>query len=72
MLKKYYLADLLKIQNPNTKNRTIRGLCYQLFENNGVLKEEISDEIKMLNKDDRKVLRSFGIKIGDIMFFNHE
>ncbi len=63
--KKYYLADLLKIQNPNTKNRTIRGLCYQLFENNGVLKrEEISDEIKMLNKDDRKVLRSFGVKIG--------
>ena len=40
-------------------------MCYELFENNGVLKrEEISDEIKMLNKDDRKVLRSFGVKIG--------
>ena len=38
--KNYYLSDLLKIRDPNVKNRTIRGLCYQLFENNGVLKEK--------------------------------
>ena len=63
--KNYYLSDLLKIRDPNVKNRTIRGLCYQLFENNGVLKrEKVSEEIKSLNQEDRKILRSFGVKIG--------
>ena len=63
--KSYYLSDLLKIRNPNVKNRTIRGLCYQLFENNGVLKRDrVSEEIKSLNQEDRKILRNFGIKIG--------
>ncbi len=63
--KNYYLSDLLKIRDPKVENRTIRGLCYQLFENNGVLKrEKVSEEIKSLNQEDRKILRSFGVKIG--------
>ncbi|NCW79875.1 MAG: helicase, partial [Pelagibacteraceae bacterium] len=37
---KTLLRDLVEIQNPKTDNQLIKGLCYQLFENNGVLKRE--------------------------------
>ena len=63
--KKNLLQDLIRIENSNTENRFIRGLCYQLFENNGVLKRESVDSIvKQINKEDRVSLRKLGIKIG--------
>jgi len=40
-------------------------LCYQLFENNGVLKRDsVNEFIKKLNQEDRRTLRSKGVKIG--------
>lgn len=63
--KQNLLQDLIKIENSQYENRFIRGLCYQLFENNGVLKRENVDEIvKQINKEDRSILRKLGIKIG--------
>ena len=42
-------------------------MCYQLFENNGVLKREnVSGFIKTLSQEDRKILRKNGIKIGRV------
>ena len=60
-----YLKDLLSIENTEFKNSFSRGLSYQLFENNGVLKREISNEIiKNLSQNERFELRKKGIKIG--------
>ena len=62
---KTLLRDLVEIQNPKTDNQLIKGLCYQLFENNGVLKREnINSLIKQINKEDRYILRKLGVKIG--------
>ncbi len=63
--KENLLQDLIKIEKSNTTNRFVRGLCYQLFENNGAIKRETVNEIvKQINKEDRSILRKFGIKIG--------
>ncbi|MEL0177030.1 MAG: helicase-related protein [Pelagibacteraceae bacterium] len=60
-----YLKDLLSIENTEFKNSLCRGLSYQLFENNGVLKREISNEIiKNLSQNERSELRKKGVKIG--------
>ena len=65
MQTKTLLKDLVEIQNPKTENKIIKGLCYQLFENNGVLKRDsINDLIKQINKEDRYILRKLGVKIG--------
>ena len=62
---KTLLNDLVEIQNPKTENKIIKGLCYQLFENNGVLKRDsVNDLIKQINKEDRYILRKLGVKIG--------
>jgi ATP-dependent RNA helicase SUPV3L1/SUV3 len=63
--KQNLLQDLIKIENSQYENRFIRGLCYQLFENNGVLKREnVNEIVKQINKEDRSILRKSGIKIG--------
>ena len=63
--KQNLLQDLIKIENFQYENRFIRGLCYQLFENNGVLKREnVNEIVKQINKEDRSILRKLGIKIG--------
>ena len=63
--KQNLLQDLIKIENSQYENRFIRGLCYQLFENNGVLKREnVNEIVKQINKEDRPILRKLGIKIG--------
>ena len=65
MQTKTLLKDLVEIQNPKTENKIIKGLCYQLFENNGVLKRDsVNDLIKQINKEDRYILRKLGVKIG--------
>ena len=59
------LSDLVKLSKSKFKNNYVRALCYQLFENNGVMKREIVDQmIKNISKEDRASLRKVGIKIG--------
>ena len=59
------LADLVNLSKSNFENNYVRALCYQLFENNGVIKREmVSQTIKEISKEDRIKLRRAGIKIG--------
>ena len=59
------LCDLVKLSKSKFKNNYVRALCYQLFENNGVMKREIVDQIiKNISKEDRVSLRKVGVKIG--------
>ena len=63
--KESVLQDLIKIENPSINNRFIRGLCFQMFENNGVLKREnINNIVKQIDKKERQTLKKFGMKIG--------
>ena len=58
------LSDLVNLSKSNLKNNYARALCYQLFENNGVIKrEKINQTIKNITKEDRLILRKAGIKI---------
>ena len=46
-------------------------LCYQLFENNGVIKREIVNEtIKNISKEDRVTLRKVRYKNWKISYFS--
>ena len=59
------LSDLVKLSESKFKNGYVRALCYQLFENNGVIKRETVNEIlKNITKTDRPDLRKSGVKIG--------
>ncbi len=64
------LSDLVNLSNANFKSNYVRALSYQLFENNGVLKRNLVQQIiKNISKDDRLVLRKAGIKIGRYHIF---
>jgi len=64
------LSDLVKLSEGKFKNNYVRALCYQLFENNGVMKREFIDKmVKNISKEDRAVLRRAGIKIGRYHIF---
>jgi len=64
------LSVLVNLCNANFKNNYVRALCYQLFENNGVVKRKTTKEmIKNLNKEDRSNLRKAGVKIGRYHIF---
>jgi ATP-dependent RNA helicase SUPV3L1/SUV3 len=64
------LSDLVKLSKTNFKNNYVRALCYQLFENNGVIKRELVDKtIKSITKEDRISLRKAGVKIGRYHIF---
>ena len=40
-------------------------MAYQLYENNGVLKrDQVSDYLKSLGQEERKILREIGVKFG--------
>ncbi|MEK9717024.1 MAG: helicase-related protein, partial [Pelagibacteraceae bacterium] len=63
--KNKYLKDLISIEKSNFENPESRGLCYQLFENNGVLKRDLANNLlKIISKEERYQLRTKGIKIG--------
>ena len=48
------LSDLVNLSNAKIKNNYARALCYQLFENNGVIKRNtIHQMIKNISKEDR-------------------
>ena len=59
------LSDLVNLSKAEFKNNYARALCYQLFENNGVIKREtVHSMLKNISKEDRVSLRKVGVKIG--------
>ena len=61
----FVLKSLIDLKNLKESNSSIRALAYQLYENNGVLKrEKVSDYLKKLGQDERKILRNMGVKFG--------
>ena len=66
------LKDLVSLNDFEKKNSSVRALCYQLYEGNGVLKRNAVNEfIKKLSQDDRKLLRNKGVKIGRYHVYLH-
>ena len=64
------LSDLVNLSKGEFKNNYVRALCYQLFENNGIIKREsVNQMIKNILKEDRLDLRKAGIKIGRYHIF---
>ena len=64
------LSDLVNLSKSKFKNNYVRALCYQLFENNGVIKREIVNKmIQNISKEDRVILRKIGVKIGRYHIF---
>ena len=64
------LSDLVNLSKGKFKNNYVRALCYQLFENNGIIKREsVNQMIKNILKEDRLDLRKAGIKIGRYHIF---
>ena len=59
------LGDLIKLTKHEIKNQYLRGLVFQLYENNGVIKRSDVDKIvKSIPVEERKKLWGMGIKIG--------
>ena len=59
------LGDLIKLTNYKINNQYLRGLVFQLYENNGVVKRnEVDKIVKSIPSDERKKLWGMGIKIG--------
>ena len=59
------LKSLIDLKNLKESNSSIKALAYQLYENNGVIKrEQVSDYLKKLGQDERKILRELGVKFG--------
>jgi len=64
------LSDLVNLKELKSKNNYMRALCFQLFENNGLIKRySVSSVIKNLSKEDRSSLRRMGVKIGRYHIF---
>jgi len=59
------LKSLIDLKDLNEKNPSIKALAFQLYENNGVLKrDQVSEYLKTLGQDERKILRDLGVKFG--------
>jgi ATP-dependent RNA helicase SUPV3L1/SUV3 len=59
------LKSLVDLKNLKESNTSIRALAYQLYENNGAIKREmVSEYLKKLGQDERKILRNMGVKFG--------
>ncbi len=59
------LGDLVKLTKHKINNQYLRGLIFQLYENNGVIKRKNVDKIvKLIPTEERKKLWGMGIKIG--------
>ena len=59
------LGDLIKLSKYKVNNQYLRGLVFQLYENNGVIKRDSVDKIvKLIPTEERKRLWGMGIKIG--------
>ena len=59
------LGDLIKLSKYKIENKYLRGLVFQLYENNGVIKRDSIDKIvRLIPVEERKKLWGMGIKIG--------
>ncbi len=59
------LSDLINLTKLENKNKYLRALTYQLYENNGVMKRsEVETIVNAISKEERKHFRKLGIKIG--------
>ncbi len=66
------LQSLIDLKDLKEKNSTIKALAYQLYENNGVLKRDtVSEYLKNLGQNERKILRNLGVKFGRYHIFLH-
>ncbi|MDC1245371.1 helicase-related protein [Pelagibacteraceae bacterium] len=64
------LKSLIDLKNLKESNSSIKALAYQLYENNGVIKREVVTEyLKKLGQDERKILRDLGVKFGRYHIF---
>ncbi len=64
------LKNLFDLKNVTQKKPQIRAIAYLLYENNGVVKREnVLELINKLEQDDRKILRSMGVKFGRYHIF---
>jgi ATP-dependent RNA helicase SUPV3L1/SUV3 len=67
------LKSLIDLKNLKEKNSSIKALAYQLYENNGVIKrEQVSDYLKTLGQNERKILRELGVKFGRYHVFLYQ
>merc|ERR1711966_234098 len=67
------LKSLVDLKNLKDKNSSIKALAYQLYENNGVLKrEQVSEYLKSLGQNERKILRELGVKFGRYHVFLYQ
>ena len=61
----YILGDLVLLTKHKIENQYLRGLVFQLYENNGVVKRnEVEKIVKSIPAEERKKLWGMGIKIG--------
>ena len=59
------LGDLIRLTKHKISNQYLRGLVFQLYENNGVVKRDDVDRIvKLIPAEERKKLWGMGVKIG--------
>ena len=59
------LGDLIKLKTHEISNQYLRGLVFQLYEKNGVIKRnEVDKIVKLIPLQERKKLWGMGIKIG--------
>ena len=59
------LGDLIRLTTHKISNQYLRGLVFQLYENNGVIKRnEVDKTVKLIPAEERKKLWGMGIKIG--------
>ncbi len=67
------LKSLIDLKNIKENNSSIKALAYQLYENNGVLKrDQVSEYLKNLEQNDRKILRDLGVKFGRYHVFLYQ
>ena len=70
---KTILKSLIDLKNLKENNSSIKALAYQLYENNGVLKrEQVSEYLKTLGQNERKILRDLGVKFGRYHVFLYQ
>ncbi len=59
------LGDLINLTKHKINNQYLRGLVFQLYEKNGVVKRnEVDKIVKLIPAEERKKLWGMGIKIG--------
>ena len=67
------LKSLIDLKFLKEKNSFIKALAYQLYENNGVLKrDQVTDYLKNLEQNERKILRDLGVRFGRYHIFLHK